>query len=90
MSGHFFLWGSMSKERKKKIARDLSEQFLNFITQHPPSEFSRRLRNLLLDYMMEQQKIGFPLDFHIHLWELYDLFALLDCAADEWEKQKES
>jgi hypothetical protein len=78
----------MSQDEKKKLSRNLSEKFREFITQHPPSRFSRHLRALLLDYMIHQQRIGFPLDFHIQLWELSDLFALLDCAEDEWERNQ--
>jgi len=88
LSGHYFIRQGMSNDQKKKLSRDLSEKFREFITQHPPSLFSRRLRYLLLDYMIHQQKIGFPLDFGTCLWELSDLFDLLDCAEDEWENQK--
>lgn len=77
----------MSNEPKKKLSRNLSEKFQQFITEHPPSLFSRRLRFLLLDYMIKQQKVGFSLDFDVCLWELSDLFDLLDCATDEWENQ---
>ena len=84
----YFIRQDMSNDKKKKPDRDLSAKFREFITQHPPSLFSRRLRYLLLDYMIHQQKIGFPLDFDACLWELSDLFDLLDCAADEWENQK--
>jgi hypothetical protein len=76
----------MSQDEKKKLSRNLSDKFREFITQHPPSQFSRHLRCLLLDYMTQQRGLGFPLDFHVHLWELSDLFILLDCAEDEWEK----
>jgi uncharacterized protein (UPF0276 family) len=79
----------MSNGQKKKLSRNLAEKFREFITQHPPSIFSRHLRCLLLEYMIHQQRIGFPLNFDTQLWELSDLFDLLDCAADEWEDQKE-
>ena len=79
----------MSNDQQKQPGKDLSEKFREFITQHPPSLFSRRLRHLLLDYMIHQQKIGFPLDFGTCLWELSDLFDLLDCAADEWKNKNE-
>ncbi len=75
----------MSQDETKKLSRNLSEKFHEFITQHPPSLFSRHLRCLLLDYMIRQQKIGFPVDFSTHLWELSDLFRLLDYAEDELE-----
>jgi len=76
----------MSQDEKKKLSRNLSDKFHEFIIQHPPSQFSRRLRGLLLSYMIHQQKIGFPVDFNIQLWELSDLFVLLDYAEDEWER----
>jgi hypothetical protein len=76
------------KDQPKKLSKKLSEKFREFIIQHPPAKFSRRLRGLLLEYMISQQAEGFPLDFHTHLWELSDLFELLDCAADEWANQK--
>jgi hypothetical protein len=78
----------MANDQPKKLSRNLSEKFREFIIQHPPTQFSRHLRGLLLDYMINQQRQGFPLDFHIYLWELADLFELLDCAADEWANQE--
>ncbi len=80
----------MSNDQPKKLSKNLSEKFKEFITEHRPSLFSRRLRYLLLDYMIHQEKIGFPLDFGTCLWELSDLFDLLDCAADEWENQEKA
>jgi len=79
----------MSNYQKKQLSSKLSEKFCDFITQHSPSQFSRHLRSLLLDYMIQKQKTGFPVDFNIHLWELSDLFVLLDCATDEWENSPE-
>ena len=79
----------MSNEQTKKLSKNLTEKFQEFITEHPPSLFSRRLRYLLLDYMIHQQKIGLPLDFDTFLWELSDLFDLLDCATDEWGDEGE-
>ncbi len=75
----------MKKEKEKQLSKTLKEKFREFIENHPPSLVSRHLRGLLLDYMMLQQRIGFPLDFNTCLWELSDLFVLLDCATDEWE-----
>ncbi|MDP4261631.1 MAG: hypothetical protein Q8941_03805 [Bacteroidota bacterium] len=79
----------MSNDQPQKLSRNLSEKFRDFLIQHPPSGFSRHLRGLLMDYMIAQQMQGFPLDFHICIWELSDFFELLDCAADEWGDQKE-
>jgi len=79
----------MSNDERKKISRNLTEKFREFITQHSPSIFSRHLRNILLDYIAQQEKTGLPPDFHTYMWEFYDLFDLLDCATDEWEFKKE-
>lgn len=86
----FFIRQDMSQDETKKLSRNLSEKFHEFITLHPPSLFSRNLRCLLLDYMIRQQKIGFPADFSTHLWELSDLFRLLDYAEDELENNPQS
>ena len=86
MSGHLFIPRDMSTDQRKELSSKLTEKFCEFITQHPPSLFSRHLRSLLLDYIIQKQKTGFPVDFNVHLWELSDLFILLDCAADEWEE----
>jgi hypothetical protein len=88
MSGHFYL-GDMSYDPRKQLGRKLTEKFREFITNHPPSKFSRHLRCLFFDYLQEQSKKDLPLDFDIYVWELYDLFDLLDCAIDEWENSKE-
>lgn len=80
----------MSTEPTKKLSRDLAEKFREFITEHSPSEVSRHLRSLLLDYMIHQQKTGLPLDFDVYLNELSDLFELLDFASDELEHRNKS
>jgi hypothetical protein len=77
----------MTGDARRQISPALKEKFLEFITDHSPSLFSRRLRTLLFDYLIQQQRNGFPPDFGTCLWELSDLFALLDCAADEMEKK---
>ena len=45
---------------------------------------SRHLRCIVLDYIHSQLDTGLPVDFDIYLQELYDLFALLDTADDEY------
>ncbi|HSU26789.1 MAG TPA: hypothetical protein VLJ68_00285 [Chitinophagaceae bacterium] len=72
-----------SGSKRNKV---LTEKFFQFIDHHPPVRVSRHLRNILLDYISHQVETGLPLDFHVYLWELYDLFELLDMAADEQSK----
>ena len=79
----------MSNDRKK-VSKHLTAKFREFVTEHSPSTVSRHLRNVLLDYIAHQQDTGLPTDFHIYIWEFYDLFELLDCATDEWEHKIEN
>lgn len=71
-----------------KPSKKLTEEFYQFINSHSPKEVSRHLRLILLDYMSVQVRTGFPLDFNEYLWELSDLFDLLDSAADHLEERK--
>lgn len=80
----------MSYNQKQQLSRKLTEKFREFITNHSPSGFSRHLRCLFFDYLQEQSKKDLPVDFDMYVWELYDLFDLLDCAIDEWENAKEN
>lgn len=75
----------MSTEQKRKLSKNLAEEFRQFVTNHRPSIVSRHLRSLLMDYMILQQQSGLPTDFRDWLIEIDDLFSLLDCAEDEWE-----
>ncbi|MGC4035229.1 MAG: hypothetical protein QM764_04645 [Chitinophagaceae bacterium] len=70
-----------------KPNKKLTDGFYEFINSHSPKEVSRHLRCILLDYMSWQIKTGFPLDFNKYLWELADLFDLLDSAADYVDKK---
>ncbi len=68
--------------RRKDLKKALFTRFEQFISQHPPAEFSRHLRSVFFDYLSIQVRSGFPADFDIYLGELYDLFELLDYADD--------
>jgi hypothetical protein len=65
------------------MSKQLTDKFKEFITNHSPVLVSRHLRCLFLDYLQEQSKKDLPIDFDMYVWELYDLFDLLDLAADE-------
>ena len=71
--------------RRKRNAR-LTSKFHEFIEQHSPLQVGRHLRNIFLDYVSNQLRTGLPPDFHVYVWELYDLFDLLDAASDELGK----
>lgn len=70
----------------QKSSKELTGKFYQFIENHSPVQVSRHLRGILLDYIGHQLNTGLPPDFNIYIWELYDLFELLDYAADEKER----
>jgi hypothetical protein len=76
--------------RKSTLVYDktLVKNFIAFIENHPPAQVSRRLRRLLMDYISSQLATGLPNDFHICLWDLYELFELLDHAGDQLANKK--
>lgn len=71
-----------SKQGLKKAEKRIALLFLKFLEAHPPRKVSRHLRCIVLDYLGAQATNGLPIDFDISAWELYDLFNLLDEAAD--------
>ena len=74
--------------RGQRRSAKLTAKFHEFLEQHSPSQVSRHLRCIVLDYISNQLRTGLPPDFHIYIWELFDLFDLLDCAIDETEHKK--
>lgn len=76
----------MLHDQEKELSRDLVQKFHEFLTLHSPSAFNRRLRELLLEYIILKQKLGFPVHFNVQLLELSDLFELMDAASDEFNK----
>ena len=79
---------SSSQPAGTRHSKFLIDKFKDFISIHSPEQVSRHLRCILLDYISHQLKTGLPTDFHVYLWELFDLFDLLDHAADEYRKEK--
>lgn len=70
-----------------QLSKAFTRQLITFFENHPPMPFSIFLRNLILEYIRERMRIGFPLDFGRHLWSLEDLFELLDAAEREFPTQ---
>ena len=70
-----------SKQKKhSKVDTLLLNAALQFMENASP-QFSRKLRNLLLDYI-SQNKDCLPVDFDIYLLDFNNLFALLDTIND--------
>jgi hypothetical protein len=78
----------MPKKRpvqSEELSKKLFSKFHDYLSIHPPRQVSRHLRCILLDYISAHVNSGFPLDFDIWVWELYDLFELLDCVSEQAE-----
>lgn len=73
----------MKKSKQEKHSRVdtlLLNAALQFMENASP-QFSRNLRNLLLDYI-SQNKDCLPVDFDVYLLDFNNLFALLDTIND--------
>ncbi|MEP6676557.1 MAG: hypothetical protein ABJA78_15455 [Ferruginibacter sp.] len=68
---------------KTQLSETLADELVNFIETHPPEDFSRNLRRIVLDYIRQQVDIGMPIYMKTFLHAVYDLFELLDVAAAE-------
>jgi len=70
---------------KVRSSKKLKKEFASFIENHPPAEFSSRLRYVFLDWLRYEEKAGTaPLFLYDFLWSMNDLFDLLDEAAKEF------
>jgi len=68
------------------LSKNLKERLSLFFENHPPEQFSKSLRKMLLEYIRKQSKVGFYVDFSDFISALEDLFDLLDLAAEEIEE----
>ena len=59
------------------------------MVNNPPQEFSNRLRQLMLEYVIKHIPTGFPTYFDDFLGSLSELFELLDKAALEHKDAQE-
>ena len=60
----------------------LNHSFQDFISNHNPKEVNRHLRDMFMEYVNSLHESGLPLDLRHIIWEMNDLFALLDDAED--------
>src|SRR5882672_1726495 len=70
------------------LSKAFKERLISFFENNPPLSFSIFLRNMVLEYIREHMRLGFPLDFPGHLSSLEDLFELLDIAGEETVQQR--
>jgi hypothetical protein len=80
---HF--WQSLGMKIQR--SKELTDRFYNFLDNNPPQLFSRHLRLIFFGYLSFEMNSGITRDLKDHLWEISDLFDLLDCAEETQTKQ---
>lgn len=56
-----------------------------FLQDHPPKAFSRELRNLFFDYLVNRHHISHRINNQLVVEGIWDLIRVLDHASDCWE-----
>lgn len=74
---------SKSKNLPKSFSPGFLEELRRFLETHDPANLSRNLRTMLLEYLATELKVGIPLYLDELLWQLQDLFDVLDLAQEE-------
>lgn len=70
----------------KKLSSELVAELIQYFSTHNAAKLSRNLRCMLLDYLAYELRVGVPLYTDELLWQLNDLFELLDVAAKETQE----
>jgi hypothetical protein len=81
---HF--WQSLDMQKMQRT-KELTDQFYIFLENNPPQLFSRHLRLIFFGYLSFEMNSGITRDLKDHLWEISDLFDLLDYAEETQTKQ---
>lgn len=69
--------------KSKKLTPAFAEELCRYFATHNAANLSRNLRCMLLDYLAYELRVGVPLYLDELLWQLNDLFDLLDHAQQE-------
>jgi hypothetical protein len=72
-----------SKPTIKKLSPALTEELCRYFATHHAARLSRNLRCMLLDYLAYELRTGVPLYIDELLWQLHDLFEVLDVVEGE-------
>jgi hypothetical protein len=72
-----------SKSTTKKLSPAITEELCRYFATHYAARLSRNLRCMLLDYLAYELRVGVPLYLEEMLWQLHDLFELLDRVEEE-------
>jgi hypothetical protein len=68
---------------QRSLSPELIKKLTYFFEDHSPSELNINLRRILLDYLRIELRSAVPLFTEELLSSFYDLFELLDLAAEE-------
>jgi hypothetical protein len=88
---HFFVKKKVERIKTNtnmqySLSPELIEKLTYFFEEHSPQELNTNLRRILLDYLRIELRSAVPLFTEELLSSLYDLFELLDLAAEETDK----
>ncbi|HEY9006995.1 MAG TPA: hypothetical protein VIM75_12735 [Ohtaekwangia sp.] len=76
---------------EKSLPPKVEDAIKNFLDRTPPNRLSRTVLLLLMEYLIHQHDF-LPLDFHVSLGDLSNLFKLfdqLDAATKGWYDEME-
>ncbi len=81
---------SAAPHNKKKLTPELKHALRQFFETHDAERVNSNLRRMLLSSLENELHVGVPFYFDEWLWQVNDLFELLDTAAKEtksWNQQ---
>ena len=64
------------------LSPSLKKAFIEFLEYTPAHRLNRKLRNMMVYYLISEQD-GIPLDMNDLLYDLLNLFSLLDKVAEQ-------
>jgi hypothetical protein len=74
---------STTKAMNKKLSPALKHELRRFCETHECERVSHNLRRMLLSYLDYELRVGVPIYLEELLWQLNDLFDLLDTVQQE-------
>ncbi len=74
---------STTQPPNKKLSPALKQELRQFCQTHDIERVNRNLRRMLLDYLDNELRIGIPVYLEEFIWQVGDLFELLDVLHQE-------
>lgn len=73
------------QQRTPLLNRHVQFKLAMFLQEYPPSEFNRRFRDVILDYL--QKNHSWRIDIEPTINGMWDLLRVLDIAEDYWQSR---